>query len=74
MEHNFNPNKGDYKYILEEERRKENGEAPAEPAKPKKSNSIVYRLLNFIQVTFFRKSKNGEKVNVSVSLFVQFLN
>ena len=54
MEHNFNPNKGDYKYILEEERRKENGEAPAEPAKPKKS----------IFFMIFTKKLNGAKVRI----------
>ncbi len=74
MEHNFNPNKGDYKYILEEERRKENGVAVSEPAKLKKDKNIFHRLLNFIQVLFFQQSNKRGKVNVSLSFILQSYN
>lgn len=51
MEHNFNPNKGDYKYILESERRKETGEAQAPPVstKQKMLQRLWARIIDHIQ-------------------------
>lgn len=71
MEHNFNPNKGDYKYILEEERRKQNREAITEPEKLQKKASLLDRFRNYILLLLFRKSSSHRKVKVSVPLFIQ---
>jgi hypothetical protein len=71
MEHNFNPNKGDYKYILEEEQRKENGESLFEPEAPKNNKSIFERLRNFILLLLFKRSNSQRKVKVTLPLFIQ---
>ncbi len=48
MEHNFNPNKGDYKYILAEEHQKKTGEVPTPPVSQKQN--VIKR--------FWRKTLN----------------
>lgn len=69
MEHNFNPNKGDYKYILEEERRKENGETV--PEKKQEQPSWLARFRSYLFLLFFRRSSNPRKVKAAVPLFIQ---
>lgn len=58
MEHNFDPTKGDYKYILEEERRKQNGELLPETEKSKVKSSWLDRFRNFFLILFFRRTRN----------------
>lgn len=70
MEHNFNPNKGDYKYILEDEERKEAGQAKPLPISTKQKlnecfwNCIVGRL---IRSTFQMKKQTGNAENLKKS-------
>lgn len=71
MEHNFNPNKGDYKYILEEERHKENGEQV--PEKKQKQPSRFVRFRRYLFTLFFRRSNKPRKVKAAVPLFIQLL-
>lgn len=71
MEHHFNPNKGDYKYILEEEQRKQSGEHLPEPEKLRAENKWLDRIRKFIFLLAFRKSNNNRNVKVSVPLFIQ---
>ncbi len=72
MEHNFNPNKGDYKYILEEQRRKENGEAslPSVPAKQK----TIKQFWKWLTVRFRKRSKNTNKLGISFPLLMQLFS
>ena len=69
MEHNFNPNKGDYKYILEEERRKENGEQFSTKAPTRKG--WLERIHNFLLLLFFNKSNRRRKANASIPFVIQ---
>lgn len=70
MEHNFNPNKGDYKYILEEEQRKETGEIPTHPISSKQSLSD--RFWNWILVLFMKRSKQTDQIKISVPVLFEF--
>jgi hypothetical protein len=70
MEHNFNPNKGDYKYILEEEQRKETGEVPTHPLSSKQSLSDRFR--NWILVLFMKLSKRTDQIKISVPVLFEF--
>jgi hypothetical protein len=63
MEHNFNPNKGDYKYILEEERRKETGGTSTPPVSPKQNLSD--RFWNWIFVRLLKRSSRAKQVKAS---------
>lgn len=58
MEQNFNPNQGDYKYILEEEQRKESGEAQPSSENQHKKTSLFDRFWNF---TIIQKIKYPSK-------------
>ena len=58
MEHNFNPNKGDYKYILDEELRKANGESIREPEKKQKQPTWFARFRNYLLFTFISEVKS----------------
>jgi hypothetical protein len=71
MEHNFNPKKGDYKYILEDERRKENGE-PTTPLLSIKEKKIS-RFLNWIKVHFLKRSKQKDQLKVSFPVLFECL-
>ncbi|MEJ8844205.1 hypothetical protein WG954_17560 [Lacibacter sp. H375] len=70
MEHNFNPNKGDYKYILEEEQRKEAGEDSTPPVSPKQSLSD--RFWNWILVLFMKRSKRTDQIKITVPVLFEF--
>lgn len=70
MEHNFNPNKGDYKYILEEEQRKETREVPTHPNSSKQSLSD--RFWNWILVLFMKRSKRTGQIKISVPVLFEF--
>jgi hypothetical protein len=70
MEHNFNPNKGDYKYILEEEQRKETGEAPTTPVLLKQSLSV--RFWNRLLVFFLKRSKRTDQIKLTFPVFFEF--
>ena len=70
MEHNFNPNKGDYKYILEEERRKQNGEASTSPALEKQK--LYDRFCNWILVTLLKRSKRTDQLNIFSYVMLEF--
>lgn len=72
MEHNFNPKKGDYKYILEEERRKETGEEPPSPVSLKQRLSD--RFWNWIIVRLLKRSKRTDKLNISIPVLFEFLS
>lgn len=69
MEHNFNPNKGDYKYILEEERRKENGEQYSTKVPTRKG--WLERIHNFLLLLFFDKSNRRRKAKASIPFVIQ---
>jgi hypothetical protein len=70
MEHNFNPNKGDYKYILKEEQRKETGEVPTHPISSKQSLSD--RFWNWILVLFMKRSKRTDQIKITVPVLFEF--
>jgi hypothetical protein len=72
MEHNFNPNKGDYKYILEEERRKENGEA--QQASPLCKQKTGRRLWNWIITRLQIRSKKTNKLRMSFPFLVELFS
>ncbi|QNA42832.1 hypothetical protein [Lacibacter sediminis] len=70
MEHNFNPNKGDYKYILEEEQRKETGEAPTAPASS--NQSLSARFWNWLLVFFLKRSKRTDQIKITFPVLFEF--
>jgi len=70
MEQNFDETKGDYKYIFEEERRKEKSEVLPEPEKMQIKVSWFNRFWNFILLLLFQKSSKYRKVNALVPLFI----
>ena len=70
MEHNFNPNKGDYKYILEEEQRKETGAVPTPPVSSKQSLSD--RFWNWILVLFMKRSKRTDQIKITFPVLFEF--
>ncbi len=70
MEHNFNPNKGDYKYILEEERRKQTGEAPTPPVSGKQKN--YDRFCNWIIVRLMKRSKSSDQLKITFPVLFEF--
>jgi hypothetical protein len=70
MEHNFNPNKGDYKYILEEEQRKETGELPTSPVSSKQSLSD--RFWNWIVVRLLKRPKRTDQIKLSFPVLFDF--
>jgi hypothetical protein len=70
MEHNFNPNKGDYKYILEEEQRKETGELPTSPVSSKQSLSD--RFWNWIVVRLLKRPKRTDQIKLSFPVLFEF--
>jgi hypothetical protein len=72
MEHNFNPNKGDYKYILEEEQRKQTGEAPTTPVSSKQSLSV--RFWNRLLVFFLKRSKRTDQIKITLPVFFEFFS
>jgi hypothetical protein len=72
MEHNFNPNKGDYKYILEEEERKENGESVT-PKNSTKQNLIV-RFRNWITARLLKRSKRTDKIKLSLPILLEYMS
>lgn len=75
MEHNFNPNKGDLKYILEEKRRKEmNGTEPDDfiLKKKKKFSMFFHRLKNLLFKNKLKAtiSKDDNKVICYILCFI----
>lgn len=71
MEHNFNPDRGDYKYILEEERRKETGEDSPPPESSKQN--IRDRFWTWLLVLFLKRSKRTDQIKITFPvLFVFF--
>lgn len=71
MEHNFNPDRGDYKYILEEERRKETGEDSPPPESSKQNNRD--RFWTWLLVLFLKRSKRTDQIKITFPvLFVFF--
>lgn len=70
MEHNFNPNKGDYKYILEEERRKQTGEATTPPVLEKQK--LYDRFCNWIFVSLLKRSKRTDQLKISFPVLFEF--
>lgn len=70
MEHNFNPNKGDYKYILEEEQRKETGELPTSPVSSKQSLSD--RFWNWIVVRLLKRPKRTDQIKLYFPVLFEF--
>ena len=71
MEHNFNPNKGDYKYILEEAERKETGEANTPPV-PKKQKQY-YFFLNWIIVRLLKRPKHTDQIKITIPILFECL-
>lgn len=70
MEHTFNPNKGDYKYILEEEQRKETGEVPTHPITSKQS--LGDRFWSWILVLFMKRSKRTDQFKTTFPVLFNF--
>lgn len=70
MEHNFNPNKGDYKYILEEEQRKESGEDSPPPEPP--MQNFLDRFLNWITVRLMKRSKRTDQIKITFPVLFEF--
>jgi len=70
MEHNFNPNKGDYKYILEEERRKMAGENSTPTVSPKQrlSNSFM----NWIGKRLLKRRKQTDQIKLTFTVLLEF--
>lgn len=71
MEHNFNPNKGDYKYILEEQERKENGEDIAPPVSSKQ-NLFTY-FWTWIFVRLLKRPKQTDHLKFAFPVLFEFL-
>lgn len=69
MEHNFNPKKGDYRYILEEERNRANGQAKEPQITPKQKFSS--RLWNWIAARLQIRSKKTNKLSISFPLLLE---
>ena len=69
MEHNFNPNKGDYKYILNEEQRKKSGDTTTTRLSPvqKRGN----RFWRWVIATFQIRSKKTNKLSISFPLLFE---
>lgn len=69
MEHNFNPKKGDYRYILEEERSKENGQTKEPQFSPKQkfSSRLWYWIIARLQI----RSKKTNKLGISFPLLLE---
>jgi hypothetical protein len=70
MEHNFNPNKGDYKYILEEEERKKTGAATPPPVLKKQKQ--YYFFLTWIIVRLLKRSKRTDQIKISIPILFEF--
>lgn len=70
MEHNFNPNKGDYKYILEEERRKETGEVSTPPVLEKQKFYI--RFCNWIFIGLFKRLRRTDNLKFTLPVLFEF--
>lgn len=70
MEHNFNPKKGDYKYILEEEQRKETGQVSTPPVSSKQSLSD--RFWNWLHVLFMKRSKRTDQIKTTFPVLFEF--
>lgn len=70
MEHNFNPNKGDYKYILEEERRKKTGADSIPPVLEKQT--LYDRFWNWIIVRLLKRSKRTDQLKISFPVLFEF--
>ncbi len=70
MEHHFNPNKGDYKYILEEERRKGTGEASTPHVSIKQK--LNDRFWNWIVVRLMKRSRRTDQLKVSFPVLFEF--
>ena len=70
MEHNFNPNKGDLKYILEEERRREKGE-PSPLASKNKITDLYDRLRNWMTTLLLNKSKKQKRIITALPVFIE---
>lgn len=67
MEYNFNPNKGDYKYILEEQERKETG--AVEPPPDATKQKITSYFWTWI---FLRLLRRRNKIKLSFTVFVEY--
>jgi hypothetical protein len=70
MEHNFNPNKGDYKYILEAERRKVTGENSTTTVSPKQS--LSNRFLNWIGNRLVKRRKQTDQIKLTLPVLFEF--
>ena len=70
MEHNFNPNKGDYKYILEEEERKETGVVNTPPVS-KKPKRYAY-FWTWIFVRLLKRPKRTDQLNLTFPVLFEF--
>jgi hypothetical protein len=71
MEHNFNPNKGDDKYILDEERRNETGEVPVPYVSP--MQKLSNRFWNWIIIRLMKRSKRTDQLKISFPILFEFL-
>jgi DNA-binding transcriptional regulator PaaX len=72
MEKNFDPNKeGDYKYILQEEGRKETSEAESSVISSKRTR--FDRLWKWIIVGLLRSVKQAKQPKLSIPLLLEFL-
>lgn len=70
MNHNFNPNKGDYKYILEEERRREKGEPSPLPSK-NKITDLYDHWKKWMSLLLLSKSKKQKRIQAAVPVFIE---
>jgi len=68
MEHNFNPNKGDFKYILEEERLKQTGEALTPPVSGKQK--LYDRFCNWIIIRLTKLLERLDQIKIPSTLFL----
>jgi len=70
MEHNFNTNKGDLKYILEEERRREKGE-PSPLASKNKITHLYDCLRNWMTTLLLNKSTKQQRIRTALPVFIE---
>lgn len=68
MEHNFNPNKGDYKYILEEEQKRKREELSLLSTENKNVNPSGC-FGNYIVLLLLNKFKKHNKIKLSAPVF-----
>lgn len=70
MEQYFDETKGDLKYILQEERRREKGE-PSPLASKNKITDLYDRLRNRMSILLLSKSNKYKRIKAAVPVFLE---